>query len=50
MMDCKNNVYKENFMKKIIVFLNLFLIFDLGFFDLESVYSNPFKKELSKII
>ena len=44
-MDYKNNVYKENFIKKIIVFLNLFLIFDL-----ESVYSNPFKKELSKII
>ena len=37
MMDCKNNVYKENFMKKIIVFLNLFLIFNLGFFDLEMI-------------
>ena len=49
-MDCKNNVYKENFMKKIIEFLNLFLIFNLGFFDLESVYLNPFKKGLSKII
>ncbi len=36
-MDCKNNVYKENFMKKIIVFLNLFLIFNLGFFDLEMI-------------
>ena len=36
-MDCKNNAYKENFMKKIIVFLNLFLIFNLGFFDLEMI-------------
>ena len=35
MMDCRNNIYKENFMKKII-FLTTFIVFNLVFSDFKS--------------
>ena len=36
---------RENFMRKIILFLNLFLVFNLGFSDLESTIRNHYNNK-----